>query len=109
MHLLDTDPYPWPYDADLRGDRLAMLVLGAQHGWAAVSSDVAGVRGALHTAIETIPEPFGGDADAWNTWVDQVTKRVRAITKVAIALFDDGPGEEPWLNLATPVEVDQAA
>lgn len=67
------------------------------------------LRGALHTAIETIPEPFGGDADAWNTWVDQVTKRVRAITKAAIALFDDGPGEEPWLNLATPVEVDQAA
>lgn len=67
------------------------------------------LRGALHTAIETIPEPFGGDADEWNTWVGQVSKRVRAIAKVSVALFEDGPGVEPWLNLATPAEADQAA
>jgi len=59
MHLLDTDPYPWPYDADLRGDRLAVLVLGAQYGWAAVSSDVAGVRGALHTAMDAVAHAGG--------------------------------------------------
>ena len=67
------------------------------------------LRGALHTAIETIPEPFGGDADEWNTWVDQVTKRVRAISKASVGLFNDGPGSEPWLNLAVPAEADQAA
>ena len=67
------------------------------------------LRGALHTAIETIPEPFGGDADEWNTWVEQVTKRVRAIARASVALFEDGPGTEPWLDLATPVEADQAA
>ncbi|MEZ5143281.1 MAG: isochorismatase family cysteine hydrolase [Acidimicrobiales bacterium] len=59
MHLDDTNPYPWPYDGDLRGPRLAMLVLGAQHGWAAVSTGVGEVRTATLRAMDAVAAAGG--------------------------------------------------
>ena len=37
-HVRDTDPYPWPYDGDLDGHRLALVVAGAQPHWLARST-----------------------------------------------------------------------
>ena len=36
-HVPDTDPYPWPYDGDLDGRHLALVVAGAQPHWLARS------------------------------------------------------------------------
>jgi len=67
------------------------------------------LRGALHTAIETLsPLPFGGDAEAWEAWVNQVTRRTRAIAIAAINLFDNGPAASPWLDLV-PQPLTEAA
>jgi nicotinamidase-related amidase len=38
-----TDPYPWPWDADLRPDRLAVVVCGVQRIHAEASIDVRSV------------------------------------------------------------------
>lgn len=59
------------------------------------------MRGALHTTIETLPMPWGEDADAWGVWADTAVKRCRAITSVALSLFEDGIIEEPWTALNT--------
>lgn len=48
-HVPDTDPYPWPYDGDLGGARLALVVAGAQPHWLARSS---GATEALATLTE---------------------------------------------------------
>ncbi|MCU1453352.1 MAG: cysteine hydrolase [Acidimicrobiales bacterium] len=34
-----TDPYPWPWDADLSGRRLALVIAGGQHHWSERSAD----------------------------------------------------------------------
>lgn len=62
------------------------------------------IRGALHTAIETLPAPWGGDSAAWGAWVGSVTNRTRAISIVALELFEAGTNlpANPWEALATP-------
>jgi nicotinamidase-related amidase len=45
--LDSTVPYPWPYDGDLDPGRLALVVAGAQAGWAARSSRAADVATVL--------------------------------------------------------------
>jgi nicotinamidase-related amidase len=48
MKVLDsTVPYAWPYDGDLDPRRLALVVAGAQAGWAARSSRAADVATVL--------------------------------------------------------------
>lgn len=59
MHLVDANPYPWPYDGDLSGDRLALVVLGAQHGWASVSTGVAEVRRAVQRVADAVTAAGG--------------------------------------------------
>lgn len=62
------------------------------------------LRGALHTAVETLPIPFGGTSAEWEAWVDAVTKRVSAIAKAAVRLFENGPDSQPWADLAVDPE-----
>lgn len=85
-----------------------------------VQSDLAGsaslqegantrLRGALHTAIETLPLPWGGTPDEWAEWTAQATRRVRGIASVAVSLWADGPGDEPWLALGVEPDIDAEA
>lgn len=77
----------------------------AQKSWTGSVSlqDGAGtrMRGALRTVLETMPMPWGEDSDAWAAWVDAAIKRCRAITVVALGLYEDGVVEEPWEALNT--------
>lgn len=81
------------------------VVSKAQNSWTGSTSLQEGantrMRGALRTVIETMPLPWGEDADAWASWADAAIKRSRAITTVALGLFEDGVVEEPWLGLNT--------
>lgn len=58
------------------------------------------LRGALHTAVETLPIPFGGTSADWEAWVDAVTKRVNAIANAAVRLYESSPADRPWAELA---------
>ena len=82
---------------------LAKVVLDAQ---IALEGDVdwnAGLntrlRGALRTTLKTMPLPFGGSAEDWETWVATATRRVLSTAVMAAALFDDfdPTSAEPWL------------
>lgn len=69
------------------------------------------LRGALHTTLDTIPAPFGGDAEAWEIWVKKAIVRTKAIAKTAVALWEgEDRVAEPWLVLATTAKtVDEFA
>jgi putative RecB family exonuclease len=68
------------------------------------------LRGALRTSLETIPTPFGGDAEAWDQWVHQSTVRTKAIAKTAVALWGgDDRSERPWDAFAAKGDVDEFA
>lgn len=53
-HLLDTDPYPWPWDGCLDGDRLALVIAGGQAHWLGSSTGVAEARQALGAAARAV-------------------------------------------------------
>jgi putative RecB family exonuclease len=92
---------------------LAHVVLAVQRDLAGSTSYQDGVntrlRGALRTAVATMPPPFGGDTQAWSSWVARVIRRTESIAKAAVALFDDDPaGEPPYadlVDLARPAPV----
>ena len=68
------------------------------------------LRGALRTSLETIPAPFGSDANAWDQWVHQSTVRTKAIAKTAVALWGgEDRTERPWDIFATKGDVDEFA
>lgn len=67
------------------------------------------LRGALWTAIEQFPVPFGEPEPAWDAWVKHVTIRTRSIALVAFEVWSTGPGERPWADLATPSELSAPA
>jgi nicotinamidase-related amidase len=54
VHLDSTVPYPWPYDGSLDPTRLALVVAGAQAGWAVRSSRAADVATVLLAVAETV-------------------------------------------------------
>jgi putative RecB family exonuclease len=67
------------------------------------------LRGMLHTTIETLPIPFGGSNADWEAWVTAATKRVTAMSNIAVALFDDGTIDQPWTALAFDSDADADA
>jgi putative RecB family exonuclease len=81
------------------------VVSKAQFSWTGSTSLQDGantrMRGALRTCVETIPLPWGEDADAWALWTETAVKRCRAITSVALSLYEDGVVDEPWEGLNT--------
>jgi len=84
---------------------LAHVVLTVQRDLSGSTSYQDGVntrlRGALRTAVVTMPLPFGRDAEAWSGWVARAIRRTDSIAKAAVGLFDDtDPDEEPWQALA---------
>lgn len=46
------------------------------------------LRGALHTCLDTIPAPFGDDLEAWQAWRASTRRRMLAIAKTAISLWE---------------------
>lgn len=58
------------------------------------------MRGAMRAYIAHYPAPFGGDAAAWQAWVETGIKHARLLTRVALALHDDEAPEQPWAALA---------
>ena len=95
---------------------LAHVVLAVQRDLAGSTSYQDGVntrlRGALRTAVATMPPPFGGDAQAWSAWVARVIRRTESIAMATVALFDDDPADEPpyaeLVGLARPAPSMQA-
>ena len=61
------------------------------------------VRGALRTAVDTIPAPWGKPAADWDTWAQMVTNRTKAIAIVSSELFAAGTDlpDAPWRALAS--------
>jgi hypothetical protein len=55
----------------------------------------ARLRGALHTAMQTLPPPLGGTAGELQAWVESVTRRTRSIATAAIRLWDAGEPAVP--------------
>jgi biuret amidohydrolase len=53
-HVAATDPYAWPYDGDLRGDALGLVVCGAQRQLAPLADDSRLVLAALHELAELV-------------------------------------------------------
>ena len=51
------------------------------------------LRGALHTAILTIPLPFGQPESAWGEWKRKVTRRLISTATTAGQLYLAGPQE----------------
>jgi putative RecB family exonuclease len=56
------------------------------------------LRGALHTALDRFPVPFGKGAEEWGTWYQAVLRRMVSIARAALRLWsasEDLP-EKPW-------------
>lgn len=79
------------------------IVTEAQRSWTGSVSlaDSANtrLRGALHTVLATMPQPFGQDVAAWDAWVTAAIRRCQAITSVALYLFSEPKPEAPWASI----------
>lgn len=84
---------------------LASIVLGVQESFSGRTTFQDGLntrlRGALHTALDTLPAPFGGTEADWDQWVQAASKRTFAITSAAVDLWARGPGARPWEALVS--------
>jgi putative RecB family exonuclease len=91
-------------NVDALSETLAIIVEHVQSGLGITPSMQAGshtrLRGALRTSLDTIPPPFGEDADEWELWVAKSENRIKAITKAAIRLWNGGSDKKPWTVLA---------
>jgi nicotinamidase-related amidase len=68
-----TNPYPWPYDGGLAGDRLALVVTGAQGAFADIVADATTVLERID-AVAAAVRLVGGSV----VWVRHGTRRPRA-------------------------------
>jgi len=61
------------------------------------------MSGAMRTAIELCPPPFGAPMAEFTAWVNQVVNRAVAIATIANSMLVDGPNSDyPWRALAAP-------
>jgi putative RecB family exonuclease len=79
------------------------IVTEAQKSWTGSVSlaDAANtrMRGALHTVLATMPQPFGKEAADWDAWVAAAIRRCQSITAVALYLFSEPKPEAPWASI----------
>lgn len=66
------------------------------------------MRGALRTALETLPVPFEQDAEAWDAWAEGLARRTKSIAVVAAHLLEGSYSDKPWRALATEARVKAA-
>lgn len=59
------------------------------------------VRGALRTALNTLPPPFGQGREEWDSWFTKMGNRLRAISDVAIDLWNVGLVTDAYALLVT--------
>ena len=57
------------------------------------------LRGALRTALEHFPVPFGQDEEAWEKWYQTVLRRTVSIARAALRLWDAELPAKPWAPL----------
>lgn len=55
----------------------------------------ARLRGALRTALKTLPCPVGASSEELHDWVEKITRRTNSVAAAAIALWDAGDPEVP--------------
>ena len=69
------------------------------------------LRGVLHTAIKTIPIPFGQPDEQWVAWKARVVKRLISTARAAGELYVAGPQDGAWgpLTTLTPAKPSVAA
>lgn len=65
------------------------------------------LRGALRTAVDTYPIPFGADEDTWDEWYGNVRRRIRSIAVVAHRVWDTGVVDRPYSDLVGATQVRQ--
>jgi nicotinamidase-related amidase len=56
---MGTSPYPWPYDSELDGRRLALVVVGAQGWWGTRTVDPAGAIEAIDRTAKVVRDAGG--------------------------------------------------
>jgi nicotinamidase-related amidase len=95
-HLDSTVPYPWPYDGSLDPQRLALVVAGAQAGWAARSSRAADVATVLLTVAEVM-RSIGARV---------VVVRHAAVPGRRARPFPPAPGDDGWRLAFSPHRTD---
>ncbi len=77
----------------------------AQMNWNGSSSLADGantrLRGALNTALDTLPIPFDAGDQEWDEWVSIIIRRVQSITTVALSLAYNGADAKPWRRMSS--------
>jgi len=71
-HVVNTIPYPWPYNGCVNAKHLALVICGAQRQLMESSADVIGVRHRLELTAETV-RSVGGRI----IWIRHGTRRAR--------------------------------
>ena len=104
-HVAATVPYPWPYDGDLDGRHLALVICGAQRRFAGASRGGADVEQALASLAATV-RTEGGRV----VWVRHgrpaTTRGTRSGRAVGRAPFLPVRGEADWALVARPADDD---
>jgi len=104
MTVLDsTVPYPWPYDGCLDPARMALVVAGAQAGWAARSSRAADVATVLLTVAGELRSIGALIVVVRHGAVPRGRGRGTAPGRTA---FPPQPGEDSWRLTFSPRPTD---
>lgn len=92
---------------------LAMIVTDVQKGLSGSTSFQEGtntrVRGVLRTVLESVPPPFGEDADTWSTWIKMTSGHTRSIAAAAVRLADSDEVTADVETLATIAPITKGA
>lgn len=90
---------------------LATIVTDVQEGLSGSTSFQEGtntrIRGVLRTVLETVPPPFGEDAETWATWIKMATGHTRSIAAAAVRLAETDEVTADVDTLATIAPISQ--
>ena len=60
-------------------------------------------RGAVRTAVDAYPPPWGHDETTWSDWNARITQRAVGLLRIAAAVDNNDYPDEPWKTLAGTV------
>jgi len=66
------------------------------------------LRGALRTALESLPAPFGADRATWEDWERRTLRRCVSIAKAAARLYEQDLPDTPWEMFVVEADSRQA-
>lgn len=82
---------------------LSSLVLEVQHDLSGSANFQRALntrlRGALHSALATLPIPFGESGEVWDQWSTDVKRRMKSIALTAHKVWDTGVVDRPYAAL----------